>query len=271
MQFKNTTLFSILTFTICGGIFFTVINKVDAQSCTAWTPEYTAGCVSATAGKTIGETASSNCPAGTKGTSQCKFTADCTALGKSCCQWKCDPIVSGSDDCSGFCVPMNQCEPGSWPAPALSDPNAKGSCKSVPNAVCCGQQIVTPEGQAPGTPEADSAASAATKSKQADQPIGAGCKEPTTGLVVPCVAQGNASQVVIGIIKRVVNWLLTLSGTLFLIMFVWGGVQFIIYGSDSSKAAKGQKTLVNAIIGVAIVLFSYVILDYIFGAFIGAL
>lgn len=175
--------------------------------------------------------------------------------------------TSNQDDCMGFCVPVSQCEPGTWPAPALSDSSKNGVCKSTPNSVCCGQQILTPTGQAP---DATSTAAAEDDTPK-DPSIGAGCREKTTGLIVPCVAQGSPSQVVVGIIQRVINWLLALSGTLFLVMFVWGGIQYIIWGSDSSKAAKGQKTLVNSIIGIAIVLLSYVALDYIFGSFITAL
>ncbi|MDF1497395.1 MAG: pilin [Patescibacteria group bacterium] len=270
MQNKIITFPILFISLLFGGLFLASINNASADTCTAWTPEYTAGCVAPAQGLTVGETASKNCPAGTKGTSQCKFTTDCTAIGKSCCQWKCEPIVSGSDDCSGTCVPSSQCPSGDIGKKA-SDPLAGNGTCSNQTYVCCATGIVTPEGEAPGSEEAAAAASSTAEESQKDKPIGAGCVEKSTGLVVPCVADGSPTKVVIGVIQRVINWLLTLSGTIFLIMFVWGGMQFIIFSNDANKAAKGRTTLVNAVIGVAIVMFSYVILDYIFGSFIGAL
>jgi len=265
MQFKIAILLTSLALAFTAGI-----DYANAQSCTAWTPEYTAGCVAPVQGLTVGEAALKNCPAGTKGVSNCKTGTDCGNVGKACCQWKCEAITQGSDDCSGTCVPSAQCPPGDIGKKA-SDPLAGNGTCSNQTYVCCTTGIVTPEGEAPGSEEAAAAASSTADSKQKDQPIGAGCIEKTTGLVVPCVAQGSPTQVVLGIVKRVVNWLLTLSGTLFLIMFIWGGVQYMIAGGDEGKVKQGRQTLINAIIGTAIVLFSYVILDYIFGSFIGAL
>jgi hypothetical protein len=51
-------------------------------------------------------------------------------------------------------------------------------------------------------------------------------------------------------------------------MFIWGGFAYMTAGGDSGRADKARKTLVNAFIGVVIVIMSYVILDYIFTAFI---
>ncbi len=269
MQYKFSNLSFLFLPIIFGGLFFISIDTASADTCVAWTPGYTAGCVAPAQGLTIGETASKNCPAGTKGTSQCKFTANCTAVGKSCCQWKCETVISGTDDCTGGCVPSDQCASGDLGKKA-TDPFSNGTCSNQ-TYVCCSSVVVTPEGETPGTAAADAAAADAAAAKQEDKPIGAGCVEKSTGLVVPCVAQGSPTQVIVGVIARVVNWLLTLSGTLFLVMFIWGGISYMIAGGDSAKAGKAQKTLINAIIGVAIIMFSYVMLDYILGSFIGAL
>ncbi len=250
-------------------LFLLTAPNTNAQSCVPWKSGYTAKCIAPPEEGTLGDAAVKNCPPDTKGIAECKTTPDCSSQTppEACCQWKCEPITEESDDCSGFCVPVSQCEPGTWPAPASSDPSEDGSCKSTPNSVCCDQLIVTPEGEAPGT-----AATDAGEEEVPDDPsIGTGCREGVTGLIFPCVARGSPSQVVVGLVQRVVNWLLALSGTLFLIMFVWGGFQFIISSGDSAKADKGRKTLVNAVMGVAIILFSYVFLDYIFGAFVTAL
>ncbi len=189
-----------------------------------------------------------------------------------CCMPKATGQAPAENDCMGFCVPVNQCAPGAWPAPATSDPNAKGSCKSVPNAVCCGQQIVTPQGQAPGSTSTDSASdSAGQGQKSVDTQVGSDCREPTTGLNFPCIQQGNPQAVVTSVIARLVNWILTMSGIIFLLMFVWGGISYMIAGGDSSRAEKARKILINSFIGIAIILGSYVILDWVFTTLITAI
>ncbi len=185
-----------------------------------------------------------------------------------CCAKKATGQAPAENDCMGFCVPVNQCAPGSWPAPAISDPNAKGSCKSVPNAVCCGQQIVTPGGQAPGSTTTDSGSQAP---KSVDTQVGSDCREPTTGLNFPCIQQGNPQTVVTSVVARLVNWILTMSGVIFLLMFVWGGVSYMIAGGDSGRAEKARKILINSFIGIAIILGSYVILDWVFTTLITAI
>jgi hypothetical protein len=191
-----------------------------------------------------------------------------------CCVKTATGPTTPQNDCAGFCVPPSQCQPGTWPAPALSDPNASGSCKAVPNAVCCGQSIVTPEGQAPGTPEADAAAAAAAQAeakKQVDTQVGSDCREPTTGLNFPCIAQGNPQAVVTAVVARLINWILTMTGVIFLAMFVWGGISYMLAGGDSSRAEKARKVLVNSFIGISIILGSYVILDWLFTTLITAI
>jgi hypothetical protein len=189
-----------------------------------------------------------------------------------CCGKKATGQAPAENDCMGFCVPVNQCAPGAWPAGAISDPKAKGSCKAVPNTVCCGQQIVTPQGQAPGSTSTDSASdSGAQAQKSVDTQVGSDCREPTTGLNFPCIQQGNPQAVVTSVIARLVNWILTMTGVIFLAMFVWGGIAYMTAGGDSSRAEKARKVLVNAFIGTAIILGSYVILDWVFTTLITAI
>lgn len=68
------------------------------------------------------------------------------------------------------------------------------------------------------------------------------------------------------LIARIISQVLPLVGALFLLMFIWGGIMWMTAGGDSAKVQKATKTLTNAVIGIAIVVFAYVIvstlLDY---------
>ena len=57
--------------------------------------------------------------------------------------------------------------------------------------------------------------------------------------------------------------ILGLSGSFALAMFVWGGVQMIIAAGNSEAFKKGKNTVINALIGLAVILCSYLIIDFV--------
>jgi hypothetical protein len=57
--------------------------------------------------------------------------------------------------------------------------------------------------------------------------------------------------------------LLGLSGSFALAMFVWGGIQMIISAGNSAKFENGHKTVMNALIGLAIIFCSYLIINFV--------
>lgn len=61
------------------------------------------------------------------------------------------------------------------------------------------------------------------------------------------------------IVYRLINSVLLLSGALFFVMFLWGGITWMISEGDKSKVEKSTKTLRNAVIGLAIIATSYVL------------
>lgn len=58
-------------------------------------------------------------------------------------------------------------------------------------------------------------------------------------------------------IGRLVKAILGLSGSVALLMFVWGGFQYLIAGGDPKKVEKGKDTLKNAALGIVIIFFAY--------------
>lgn len=66
---------------------------------------------------------------------------------------------------------------------------------------------------------------------------------------------------VTGLIRRVIVAVLGIIGALTLLMFVWGGFQWLTSAGNPEKVSAGTQTMVWAVIGVLIVLFSYVLLS----------
>lgn len=65
------------------------------------------------------------------------------------------------------------------------------------------------------------------------------------------------------LIANIIAQLLTLSGALFLGMFLWGGISYMTAGGDKSKVEKAQKMLKNAIIGMAIIVGARLAMDWV--------
>jgi len=76
-----------------------------------------------------------------------------------------------------------------------------------------------------------------------------GMEDPAGGLKVP------------QLVARILNWALPLTGSLLLLMFVWGGLQWFTAGGDKGKVEKATKTLTNAAIGMMIIIGAYIIVD----------
>jgi hypothetical protein len=60
-----------------------------------------------------------------------------------------------------------------------------------------------------------------------------------------------------GFIGRLIKAILGLSGSVALLMFVWGGFQYLWSAGDPKKVDKGKETLKNAVLGIVIIFFAY--------------
>jgi len=86
------------------------------------------------------------------------------------------------------------------------------------------------------------------------EPVWAQCKTPRCGLEDPL----NGATIP-GLVARIIQVVLPLIGALLLVMFLYGGAQYLTAGGNADKAQKAMKTLTNAIIGMAIVIGAYAI------------
>jgi hypothetical protein len=111
-------------------------------------------------------------------------------------------------------------------------------------------------GQLQATVEASPGQAPTTGVAPAEQNTGPKTAEgfATYGLDDP---MGGAS--VPQIIARILSWALPLTGSLFLAMFIWGGITYMTASGESERVKKSTQTLRNAVIGLAIVSLAYVL------------
>jgi len=75
----------------------------------------------------------------------------------------------------------------------------------------------------------------------------------------PLTSAGSPRDFVI----RIVNSFLYFAGALAVFYLIYGGVLYITAGGDAEKATKGRTAVINAIIGVVIILLALVILGWV--------
>lgn len=132
-----------------------------------------------------------------------------------------------------------------------------GTCPNT-GEVCCmvGEVVPTSAGAGTAAPVAPSAAKTTTVTYDKTQ-----CDVPGTSFQFPCPLGGGADKLP-QIFGRVIRWVLGLVGALFFAMFVYGGFLYIVAGDNSKNAETGKKTLINAVIGLAIVIGSYMFVSW---------
>lgn len=92
--------------------------------------------------------------------------------------------------------------------------------------------------------------------------------------LVPCGPEGGASgsgpganvsnctiQDLFGLLVNIYNYLLGLAGLVAFGFLIYGGIQMFFYSVDEEKLASGKKTVIEALIGIAIVLLAYIIVN----------
>jgi len=65
------------------------------------------------------------------------------------------------------------------------------------------------------------------------------------------------------LVTDIIKYVLRMVGVLALAMFIYGGVIWMTSGGSEKQIKKGKDTLVWAIFGLAIIFFSYAILDFV--------
>lgn len=63
------------------------------------------------------------------------------------------------------------------------------------------------------------------------------------------------------LIKTIINWLLAIAFAVAVLFLIIGGFQYITSAGNEEAAEKGKGTAVNALIGIVIIVLSYVIVN----------
>jgi heme/copper-type cytochrome/quinol oxidase subunit 4 len=64
---------------------------------------------------------------------------------------------------------------------------------------------------------------------------------------------------------NVVTWVLVLAGILAVVYLIYGGIMYITAGGEAEKATKGRTAVINAVIGIIIILLAVVIVRWVMG------
>ncbi len=67
-------------------------------------------------------------------------------------------------------------------------------------------------------------------------------------------------------IGRVISAVLGMAGAVALVMFVWGGVQWLISGGKPETIKKGKDTLIWATLGIVVIFTSYTLVNAVIAA-----
>lgn len=93
------------------------------------------------------------------------------------------------------------------------------------------------------------------------------CDDKTSSISPPKDQDGGLETMIFTIILNVIEALLYIVGYITLAMIIWGGFKYMLGGDNPSKVEAAKKTIVNAIIGLIISIFSIIIINVIAGAF----
>ena len=84
---------------------------------------------------------------------------------------------------------------------------------------------------------------------------------------VYCKNKNTGETQVNGIIKTIVEVLLTAVGAISIIMIVIGGIMFALSSGDAQKAAKARSTILYAVVGLIVSIFASAIVNFVFDGF----
>jgi hypothetical protein len=70
--------------------------------------------------------------------------------------------------------------------------------------------------------------------------------------------------------RLILNWALTLAFILAVIYLIYGGFQYIASAGNADQATKGRATIVNAVIGIIVIILSYTIVQIVYKFVSGA-
>lgn len=93
----------------------------------------------------------------------------------------------------------------------------------------------------------------------APQAHAAGSQLPDPGLCSKVNGLNCTNYTLNGLIIRVINWILAITLAVDVLFMIIGGFLYITSAGNEDRAKKGRTTVINAIIGLVIIILAYVI------------
>ena len=89
-----------------------------------------------------------------------------------------------------------------------------------------------------------------------------------TGLLIPCAATGDCDNINDLVLQAIViaEFLIGIAGSIALVMFVYGGLQYITSFGSAEKKKKGQGVLVGAVVGLIITFSAFLLIQFVMNA-----
>ncbi len=92
---------------------------------------------------------------------------------------------------------------------------------------------------------------------------------PVTNLNAAAQGTGLTGFTLPGLIGSIVKGLLGFIGVVMLLIVIYGGFLWMTAGGDPSKVKKGKDMIIQAVIGLIIVLIAYAITTFVFNTLLG--
>jgi hypothetical protein len=93
-------------------------------------------------------------------------------------------------------------------------------------------------------------------------------QDPSGGRLAQNFAGGDNS--ITGIIITIVQIALALAGLIAILFLIIGGFRYVTAGGNEEASESAKKTILNSIIGIVVIILSYVILQVIENALLGS-
>ncbi len=87
-----------------------------------------------------------------------------------------------------------------------------------------------------------------------------------TGISETASQSGVQTPTVPILIAAIIKAILGISGTVFFLMFIWGGFSWMTAGGQPDKIGAAKKIMINATIGVALIILAYTITYFVSSA-----
>lgn len=93
---------------------------------------------------------------------------------------------------------------------------------------------------------------------------GSNCAQDGLTAISGAFPNTTRAQDIPSLVRLIINWALYLSAIIAVIFIIIGGFYYITSSGDSTQATKGRTTLVNALIGLTIIVLSYLIVQVVY-------